>query len=358
MLQDRNIWEWAEAYVNNELSERELADLEQLKRNDNSFATEFQDCVGMLRALKGNAEQKLVRDVLKEAHTEIKEQKTIDLPQSSFNKRYYMWRTAAIAACIAIVSSLTTYWVIQANNRKIESKYSLLRRDLEKYKRSQNKIIKDIKEQTESPFNDARYTATGFALTNNGYLATNYHVIEGADSVYIQTKDGKYHKVKQIGGDKATDVVVLKVEDENFKFYKYDVPYVLASHKKQLGTKVFTLGFPQDEIVYNEGYISAVNGYQGDSTQYRLEIPAGPGQSGAPVVDASGNVIGIITGKQSQSQGITYAVCSDALLSLADSLKSDNKLYVSKVNRLGRLSRVRQIERLEQYTCAIKVYKK
>ena len=136
------------------------------------------------------------------------------------------------------------------------------------------------------------------------------------------------------------------------------MPYALAKNKKSLGTKVFTLGFPQEEIVYNEGYISAVNGYQGDSTQYSLEIPAGPGQSGAPVVDAGGNVIGLITGKQSQSEGITYAVCSDALLSLADSLKSDNKLYLPRTNRLGRMSRVNQIERLEQYTCAIKVYKK
>ncbi len=355
MLQERNIWELAEAYINNELSGDDKAALERRRSTDHSFAAEFQDCIDMLQALKGNAAQKKVRSILKDAHNELETPKAA--PKQISNRRH-MWRTAAVAASIALITSLTTYWVVQVNNKKIESKYSLLRRDLEKYKRSQNKIIRDIKEQTGSPYSDARYTATGFAITNNGFLATNYHVVEGADSVYIQTQDGEYHKVNVIGGDKTTDLVVLKVEDDNFKFSKYDVPYALARNKKMLGTTVFTLGFPQDEIVYNEGYISAVNGYQGDSTQYRLEIPAGPGQSGAPVVDASGNVIGLITGKQSQSEGITYAVCSEALLSLADSLKGEHKISLPRVNRMGRLSRVRQIERLEQFTCAIKVYKK
>lgn len=355
MLGNSNIWELAEAYLDKTLSEQERADLEHRRQNDIAFATEFQDCINMLQALKGNAEQKQVKRVLKDAHKELV---TTTEPSLKQQKRKHFLSTASIAACIAIITSLATYWVVQVNNRSIENKYSLLRKDLEKYKRSQNKIINDIKEQTESPFTDARYTATGFALTNNGFLATNYHVIEGADSVYIQTQDGEYHKVTQVGFDKATDLVILKVVDEDFKFAKYEVPYALASNKKKLGTKVFTLGFPQEEIVYNEGYISSVNGYQGDSTQYRLEIPAGPGQSGAPVVDAYGNIIGLITGKQSQSEGITYAVCSDALLALADSVKEETKIHLPRTNRLGNYSRVRQIERLEQYTCAIKVYKR
>ena len=169
MSQQNNIWELAEAYINHQLSEQELSELEERRANEYAFASEFQDCVDMLLALKGNGAQKRVRQVLQQAHSALA--KPEDRTKKPFNTRRYLWRTAAIAACIAIITSVATYWVVQVNNRKIESKYSLLRRDLEKYKRSQNKIIRDIKEQTESPYVNARYTATGFALTNNGFIS-------------------------------------------------------------------------------------------------------------------------------------------------------------------------------------------
>ncbi len=187
---------------------------------------------------------------------------------------------------------------------------------------------------------------------------SSYHVIAGADSVYIQNKDGEYYKADLVAFNEATDVVILKVEDSTFTFNKLDIPYTIAKSKKRLGSRVFTLGFPQDEIVYNEGYISAKNGYGGDSTQYRLDIPAGPGQSGAPVADASGNIIGIITGKETESEGTTYAVASEAILELLSTLPKENRIRISTTNRLGRMSRENQIEKLEYYTCGIKVYKK
>lgn len=157
--------------------------------------------------------------------------------------------------------------------------------------------------------------------------------------------------------NEANDVAVLKVEDKKFKFGKQDIPYTIAKSKKKLGARVFTLGFPQDEIVYNEGYISAKNGYNGDSSQYRLDIPAGPGQSGSPVADASGNIIGIITGKESENEA-TYAVASEAIIDLLNSIPEKNKIRLNSYSRLGKLGREQQIEKMEYYTLAIKVYKK
>ncbi len=151
---------------------------------------------------------------------------------------------------------------------------------------------------------------------------------------------------------------MLKVEDKNFRFGKTEVPYTFETSKRKLGTKVFTLGFPQDEIVYNQGYISSKNGFDGDSMQYRLQIPASPGHSGAPVVDEMGQVVAIITGKESETEGTTYAVGAKAIAQLLNALPKENKVRLSKANKLGRLSREQQIEKLEYYTCSIKVYKK
>jgi len=358
MQNDNNIWNLAEAYLDGKLSEQDLKIIEERKLADAVFALEFQDCIHMLQSLRDSGAHKQFKATLKEAHKSVTQETPVILTPKTISLVRNHWRTAAIAATIALLTSLTTFWVAQYNNKKIASQYSLLRRDLETYKRSQNKIIRDIKSQAPTPELEARYTGTGFALTNNGYIVTSYHVIAGADSIYIQNREGNYYKAQAVAFNEATDVVILKVETDGFKFSKQDIPYIIAKDKKILGSRVFTLGFPQDEIVYNEGYISAKNGYSGDSTQYRLDIPAGPGQSGAPVADATGNIIGIITGKESESEGTTYAVASAAILDLLKTLPKENNIKIPTANRLSRMGREQQIEKLEYFTCSIKVYKK
>lgn len=359
MQSDNTIMKLAEAWLEGGLSADDMKIIEERKLADAAWAAEFQDCVNILRSIKGSGEHKRFKAILNDIHNKVvtqpeEEQKT---PKTVSLFRNH-WRTAAIAAGIAMITSLTTFWATQYNNKQIASQYRLLRRDLETYKRSQHQIITDIKSRTVTPQLEARYTGTGFALTNNGYIVTSYHVVSGADSVYIQHRDGNYYKASPVAFDEHTDVVILKVEDSEFRFSKQDIPYTVAKDKKKLGSRVFTLGFPQDEIVYNEGYISAKNGYGGDSNQYRLDIPAGPGQSGAPVVDASGTVVGIITGKESESEGTTYAVASEAIVALVNSLPKENSVKMPAINKLSRASRETQIEKLEYYTCAIKVYKK
>jgi serine protease Do len=357
MFVENSIWSLAESFVTGTLPEHDLNELKDKLAGDSTFALEFNECVNLIRSLNGNGDQKRFRSLVNEVHQDhilnntSKQSRTIPL------KTHYL-RTAAIAAGIAMLTSLTTFWIIQHNNKRIASQYSLLRRDLEKYKRSQNQIINNIKDQKTTPTAQVRYTGTGFALSNNGYLVTNYHVTEGADSVYIQNKEGKYYKASVISFDQNTDIAILKVEDKSFHFGKGEIPYTFASNKKELGTRVYSLGFPDEEIVYNEGYISARNGFEGDSMQYRLDLPANPGQSGAPVIDAKGNVVAIITGKESESQGSTYAVSSKALLQLMQSLPKESGLRTPKTNKLNKLSLEQQIEKLQYYTFIVKVYKK
>lgn len=353
-MTEHNMMETAERYVAGTLSQDELNTLKDRLAADAAFAAAFSECVNMLRGLHNAGAQKRFSNMLHDiaaAEMKPKSSRTITL-------RAFYVRTAGIAAGIALLTSLTTYWAIQHNNKKIASQYSLLKRDLEKYKRSQNQLINNIKEQQPIPQAEVRYTGTGFALSNDGYLVTNYHVTAGADSVYIQNREGRYFKAYTVGYDQQSDIAILKVEDKLFRFGKGEVPYSFAPNKRKLGTKVYTLGFPQDEIVYNEGYISAINGYQGDSSQYRLEISAYPGQSGAPILDANGNVLAMITGKEAESDGTTFAVSSKSLTKLVQSLPKEANLRLPKANKLSRMTLDQQIEKLEYYTCAIKVYKK
>lgn len=352
---DYQIWNTAESYLAGTLSETELKDLQHQLDTNPSFNTEFRECLDMLRSLKKSGQQTRLRNTLKEIQANSSEQKTQKTRTIPFS--YYL-RTAAVAAGVAILASFGTYFGMNHTDKKASSQYNVLRRELENIKRSQSQIIKDINTKSAQPVSNVKYTGTGFAINNKGYFVTNYHVTEGADSVYIQNHEGDYFKAVVVAYEPKTDIAILKVEDEDFRFGKGDVPYTFAAYKAGLGSRVYTVGFPEDEIVYNEGYISAKNGFENDSMQYRLELPADPGQSGAPVLDAKGNILAIVTARGNQSEGNTYAVSSKALLQLIHSLHGNINLRVPKVNRLGNLSREKQLEKLEYYTCSVKVYKK
>ena len=356
MHTEQNIWKLAEAYAQHELNAHELQSLEQQLAADADFATEFQDAVNLLRSLAQQAAQKQFQASLHKIQNQIQSEaaqkpKTIAL-------RWHYARTAAVAAGVAILASLgTNLW--NNKHQASSSKYSELkkvRNELEGIKQSQNRIIKDLDNKANKPAIDNKYSGTGFAISNDGYVVTNYHVTEGADSVYIQTRDGNYYKAFTVSFDANMDLAILKVESKKFKFSKQgNLPYSFATSKSNLGERVFTLGYPQDEIVYSEGYISSKNGYLGDSMQYRLELPAEPGQSGAPVIDANGNIVAIVTGKDAKSLATTYAVSSKTMLHLLASLPQS--ISLPKTNKLARLNRTQQIEKIQDFTCVVNVYK-
>ena len=221
MATDSNIWKLAEAYTAGNMQPAELIDLKNRLASDAVFATEFYECANMLRSLNGSNAQNRFRSMLKSIHaTHVavpvktnKENKVRTIPL-----RTHYLRTGAIAASIALLTSLTTFWAIQHNNKKIASQYSLLKRDLESYKRANNQVVNSINKDTKHiPQAEARYTGTGFAVTNDGYVVTNYHVTEGADSVYIQNHEGKYYKAYVVSFDKQSDISLLKVEEKKFE---------------------------------------------------------------------------------------------------------------------------------------------
>lgn len=358
MLADNHIWNLAEGYVHSTLTVAEREALEHRLANEPEFAAAFQECADMIRSLKMNGRQQKMRAMLKDIH----KQETATATPGKTNTialRTHYWRTAAVAAGMALLTSVVTYLSVHPSDTKTSSQYNVLRREIETIKRSQNQIIQNInKANTPKPPAVAKYSGTGFALTNDGYFVTSYHVTDGADSVYIQNHEGDYYRAFVVAFDQKTDIAILRVEADGFKFAKGGVPYTFSAGKAGLGSKVFTLGYPEDQVVYNEGYVSAKNGFQEDSMQYKLELPADPGQSGSPVLDAKGNVLAIVTARGNQSEGNTYAVGAKAVMQLVQTLPKEMNLHLPKSNKLSGLDREQQIKKLEYFTCSVKVYKK
>jgi S1-C subfamily serine protease len=274
-------------------------------------------------------------------------------------------RTAAVAASVALFTSALSIWTLRPSEprNQVSNNLQLVRHEMEKLRvaqEQQQQQIAQIQENADvnTPVPPSNYTGTGFAISNDGYLITNYHVVDGAEDIRVLSRSGQQLQARVIAYEPKNDIALLKITDKSFKFGKGELPYSFMAGKASLGAPIFTLGFPQDEIVYNQGYISSRNGFEGDTNQYRLEVPAGPGQSGAPVVDATGTIVGIIRSKDEQTEGTTFAVTSRTLLRLLRDVPKDRRPKLPQVNRLANLSRAQQIDKLQDYTCMIQVYKK
>lgn len=177
-----------------------------------------------------------------------------------------------------------------------------------------------------------KWSGTGFALTR-GYIATNNHVVEGANSIKVKGIGGSFgteYTATVVATDKNNDLAILKINDSRFNGFG-SIPYSVKTSTSEVGEEVFVLGYPLTSTMGTEtklttGVISSKSGYQGDVTLYQISAPVQPGNSGGPLFDSKGNVIGIVSAKHSGAENVGYAVKTSCLRNLIESTISTNVL--------------------------------
>jgi S1-C subfamily serine protease len=363
MKSDIELTNQIDAYLRGELTESELIDFENKRIKDPAFDIKVVEHHNLLNHLSDYANRLKLTSEMNVIHEslDIFTLKNEVAPDAHIIKR--LWKkyrvNTAIAASVALIAVCGTLLSTGYFSKSISTNVSLLRREINSIKKSQNALIKNINDKpSKGPVNPGQFGGTGFALSSNGYVVTNYHVIQGADSVYVQNSDGEAFKAKMIYIDPAYDLAVLQIIDPAFK--DLDVlPYSFKKSASDVGEDVFTIGFPRDDQVYGKGYVSAKNGYAGDTVAYQVSIPVNPGNSGGPLLDNRGNVIGIINGKQTMVDGAAFAIKSTYILKSIDAIPQDSldeKLTLSKRNNLSGLSRKEQFKKLEPFIYMVKVY--
>jgi serine protease Do len=156
--------------------------------------------------------------------------------------------------------------------------------------------------------NELRAIGSGFFITKDGYLLTNFHVVKEATKIEVKAKDRTY-KADIVQVDQVNDLALLKVSGTGFNALR-------LSHRSQaeLGEAVFTIGFPNIETQgmapkYTDGKISSLDGMLDDPSEYQISVPVQPGNSGGPLCDSSGDVVGIVVARLNdmamlRSQGV------------------------------------------------------
>lgn len=204
---------------------------------------------------------------------------------------------------------------------------------------------------------------SGIFISEKGFIATNYHVIEDSEEIqveYFQKGEKKVYRAKVIVADKQNDLAIIQIDDPNFKILP-GIPYTLSQSTADVGTDVFALGYPMadimgEEIKLTDGKISSKTGIQGDVTVYQISVPIQPGNSGGPLFDLKGNLIGITSSGLTEELGaenVNYAIKSSYLKNLIEILPGE--ISIPKSTILSQKSLVEKIKILSDFIPLIRV---
>ena len=212
---------------------------------------------------------------------------------------------------------------------------------------------------------DWKGNGTGFFIDKDGYIATNYHVVEDAKDIeveFIRNGIKQTYSAEVIQSDKQNDLSIIKINSSEFKpFLK--LPFNFKTNISDVGSNIFALGYPMalslmgTEIKFTDGKISSKTGMQGDITSYQISVPIQPGNSGGPLFDYDGNLIGITTStinrKYDMTENVNYAVKTSYLKNLIDVL--DYKLTLPNDRIIASKTLTEKIKILSDYVVLIKI---
>lgn len=209
-------------------------------------------------------------------------------------------------------------------------------------------------ESTNSINNGGLSSGSGFIISNTGLVVTNYHVIQDKEkiNIYFPSIDESV-KVSVAIKDKTNDIAILSIDDfANIKTRLPNVPFVLSNMTNlKIGQEVFTLGFPLGDVLgksakLSTGTVNSLFGIQDDPRLFQISNPIQPGNSGGPLFNKNGEIVGIIVATlnakyfyENESiipQNVNFAIKSNYLSNLVSMLPEEEKILKRENVLLGK----------------------
>lgn len=366
-MQETTLLDAVERYLRGEMSPEEHVLFEHVRDTDPEVDQMVVEHSLFLEHLSRYGDTRRLKTQLNAVHRQLAENGQIEEPRTGIVVT--LWnkyrRVVFVAACIAGITALGISGLVSLLTPKVNpAKVEYLERVLGSQDYKLNNLTKrmnaaEAPNQTPDSYGIG---GTGFLIDSKGYLVTAAHVVKNARHVKVQNTLGEYD-ARIVQMDPHADLALLKIDDTAYHPFN-GLPYGISKTGAELGEELFTLGYPRPDIVYGKGYLSARTGFQGDTTTYQITIAANPGNSGTPVLNNDGEVIGIVSSIQQNAQGMVFAVRSKNIFQALDSMKTDSTLqktdstlshlHIPLNSSLKGLDRQQQIRRIEDYIFIVK----
>ncbi len=203
-----------------------------------------------------------------------------------------------------------------------------------------DKILQDAKVLEKN--NRQLSTGTGFLLNDDGIIITNKHVVGGANekiTVTFQLNNKIITKEAQfVYGTMDHDLAIIKIEMSGLGI-RGMLPYGVDIREPKLGEQISVLGYPMPGIMgqsikLTNGTVSSINGFMDDKNQFQISAPIQPGNSGSPIIDKYGNVIGIAVSSLRTGQNVNYALKSKLIAAFQLDKVTSKKKVMPPLNLL------------------------
>ena len=365
---DTKIIDAIERYIRGEMNPDERLYFENLRKSNPEIDQLVVEHTLFLQQMNRFGEWKKFRSVLNEVHTDLAEKGKINYSRLKGKaKVVYLWkrykRVAAIAAVIAGVTTLTFTAMVNVLSPKADfDKVTELSREFQNYKiqtRTQANEINTIKKglnNNKPGFNDFKSGGTAFLIDGKGYLVTNAHIIRNSSHIVVVNNKSEEFNVTLVKAFPERDIAILRIDDDNYKPVS-NLPYMMSKSTTDVAEPLYTLGYPRNDIVYTEGYLSARTGLNGDTLSCQLGIAANHGNSGGPVFNHDGEVIGVLSTKETQAEGVAFAIQSKYIIDAVEQLKKDTayqSIHLPTKSSVRGLDPQQQVKKIQDFVYLVK----
>ena len=364
-MQDVQLLDAIERFLRGEMSPEELASFEQLRKSNPEVDEKVVEHTMFLQQMDQFSEWKNFKSSLHDVHNHLLESGDIteEAPKATVIQLFRKYkRVMAVAASIAgittlLIAGMATYYSQKKTGADIERLRKEYKQEIAK---KTNEVFNKVQARiTKAPENTpVKFGGTGFLVDGKGIIITNAHVVNGSTTVVVQNSKGQEFRSRIIYNNLETDLAFIKIEDADFRSIG-PLPYGIRKGSTELGEPLFTLGYPREEIVYNEGYMSAKTGFNGDTLSFQIGVSANPGNSGGPVFNKNGEVIGIINARQKAAEGVVFAITAKNIFRSLEDVKKDStfqNIRLTVNSSIKNMDRVQQIKKIEDAVFMVKSY--
>jgi serine protease Do len=372
-MEDLNLMDALERYMEGKMTPDERVYFEGLRKSNPEIDQLVVEHTFFMQQLSRYDEVRKLKGNLNDIHTDLAEAGEISSPRLRGRAKVaYLFnrykRTAAIAASIATITALSISLLVPtvgpnkpATNEDLQDLNRKMN-DLAKENKIQTAAINQLKTGVTAPGSTVapiiyKKGGTGFLIDSKGYLVTKAHVIAGAKNIAVQNSAGKDMVVSVAFVDESRDLAILKIKDP--AFHAVPLPYSIRKKDAELADQIFTLGYPRNEIVYGEGYLAARTGYNGDTLSCQIAIAANPGNSGGPILNRNGEVIGVLGARQNSAEGVVFATQSKYIHKVLTELQATDtaakRIRIPTSSAIKGLDRKEQVKRMADFVYMVKV---